>query len=193
DPLRIDIPLLLPEVTDAADRCVERLLSELSGRKGVEKVHILEATESGAAQLCIHFDQSVLSLQRIRQLVDAAGAKVSEQFGHAAWTVDVTHTRRARTVTDLLRTIPGVLEANVSASGAAVIEFDRSVTSEEQVKRSLERRSSASETGRDADAAPDRHGHAPGKHAEVEPAHTHGDGGFWSGTEIQFALACGTL
>ena len=25
DPLRIDIPLILPEVTDAADRCVERL------------------------------------------------------------------------------------------------------------------------------------------------------------------------
>lgn len=193
DPLRIDIPLLLPEVTDAADRCVERLLSELSGRKGVEKVHILEATESGAAQLCIHFDQSVLSLQRIRQLVDAAGAKVSEQFGHAAWTVDVTHARRARTLADLLQTIPGVLEANVSASGAARIEFDRSVTSEEQIKLALDRRSSTSEAGPPADAGHDGHGHAPGKHADAESGHAHGDSGFWSGSEIRFALACGAL
>lgn len=29
DPLRIDIPLVLPEVTDAADRCVGRLLADL--------------------------------------------------------------------------------------------------------------------------------------------------------------------
>jgi len=192
DPLRIDIPLLLPEVTDAADRCVERLLSELSGREGVERVHVVPATESGPAQLCIHFDQSVLSLQRIRQLVEAAGAKIAEQFGHAAWTIEVAHARRARTLADLLRTIPGVLEANVSASGAARIEFDRSATSEEQIKRELERRSSAGEPVQD-EVEDDGHGHAPGKHAEAEAGHAHGEGGFWSGTEIRFALACGTL
>ena len=45
DPLRIDLPLLLPDVTDVADRCVERLLSELRGREGVQKVHALAATE----------------------------------------------------------------------------------------------------------------------------------------------------
>ena len=95
DPLRIDIPLILPEVTDAADRCVERLLSELSGREGVERVHVLAATGSAPAQLCLHFDQSALSLQRIRELVNAAGAKVASQFGHAGWKVDVPHARRS--------------------------------------------------------------------------------------------------
>ena len=192
DPLRIDIPLLLPDVVDAADRCVERLLSELSGREGVERVHVVSATESGPAQLCIHFDQSMLSLQRIRQLVEAAGAKIAEQFGHAAWTIEVAHARRARTLADLLRTIPGVLEANVSASGAARIEFDRSATSEEQIKRELERRSSAGEPVQ-VEVEDDGHGHVPGKHAEAEAGHAHGEGGFWSGTEIRFALACGTL
>ena len=192
-PLRIDIPLLLPEVTDAADLCVERLLAELSGREGVEKVHVVPATESRPAQLCIHFNQSVLSLPRIRQLVNAAGAKVAEQFGHAAWTVDVTHARRARTLAELVRTIPGVLEANISASGAASIEFDRSVTSEQQIKHELERRSSAGEAARSKNAEHQGHSHAPGKHEEAKAGHSHGDGGFWSGTELRFALACGAL
>ena len=192
-PLRIDIPLLLPEVTDAADLCVERLLAELSGREGVEKVHVVPATGSRPAQLCIHFNQSVLSLQRIRQLVNAAGAKVAEQVGHAAWTVDVTHARRARTLADLLRTMPGVLEANISASGAASMEFDRLVTSEQQIKRELERRSSAGEAEQSGNAGHPGHRHAPGKHEEAEAGHSHSDGGFWSGTELRFALASGAL
>ena len=193
DSLRIDIPLLLPDVPDAADRCVQRLLSELSGREGVDKVHVLEAAGSGTAQLCIHFDQSILSLQRIRQLVDAAGAKVAERFGHVTWTIDVPHARRARTLADLLRAVPGVLEATVSASGAARIEFDRSVTSEEQVKRELERWNGRGEVGQDADRGHERYGHVPGKHEDTEAGHAHGDGSFWSGTEIRFALACGVL
>lgn len=193
DPLRIDIPLVLPDITDAADRCVERLLSELNGREGVEKVHVLQATDAAPAQLCIHFDQKVLPLNRIRQLVTAAGARIAEQFGHAAWKLEVPHARRARTLTDLLRAIPGVLEANISASGEARVEFDRSAVSEEAIKRELRQRSTASETVLPADAGHEGHGHAPGEHTEGSHGHSHGDGGFWSGTELRFALACGAL
>lgn len=193
DRLLIEIPILLPEVTDAADRCVERLLSELHGREGVDKAHVLPATESAPARLCIHFDRSVLPLQRIRQLVGAAGARVAGQFGHALWTVDVPHARRARTLADLLQTIPGVLEANVSASGATRVEFDRSVASEEQIKREFERRGSTSPDEQTADAGHDGHGHAPGKHGDAGAGHSHGAGGFWSSTELRFALGCGVL
>lgn len=177
DPLRIDIPLLLPEVTDVADRCVERLLSELRGRQGVDKVHILAATAATPAQLCIHFDRSLLSLQRIRQLVAAAGAGVAEKIGHASWAVEEPHARRSRTLTDMLRSMDGVLEAGVSASGAARVEFDRSITSEEEIKHELERKGRTSETAAE----------------EVEAGHAHEDRGFWSGTELRFALASGAL
>src|SRR3546814_12102177 len=36
DQLRLDIPLLLPEVAATADRCVARLTSEPEGREGVD-------------------------------------------------------------------------------------------------------------------------------------------------------------
>ena len=175
DPLRIDIPLLLPDVTDVADQCVERLLSELRGRQGVDKVHVLAATAVTPAQLCIHFDRSLLSLQRIRQLVAAAGAGVAEKIGHASWAVEEPHARRTRTLTEMLRTIDGVLEAGVSASGAVRVEFDRSITSEEEIKHELERKGRTSETTAE----------------EVEAGHAHE--GFWSGTELRFALASGAL
>ena len=171
DPLRIDIPLILPEVTDAADRCVERLLAELSGREGVERVHVLPATASAPAQLCLHFDQSALSLQRIRELVNAAGAKVASRFGHAGWKVDVAHARRARTLTDLLQSIPGVLEANVSAAGLARVEFDRSITSEETIKREFEKRTGGTAGEPPAGDRGDR------RHHLLDPAHAAGTPG----------------
>lgn len=40
DKLRLDIPILLPEVHDAADACVVRLISEMRGREGIEHVHV---------------------------------------------------------------------------------------------------------------------------------------------------------
>ena len=33
---RIDLPLILPDVPDASDRCVTRLISILAGRPGID-------------------------------------------------------------------------------------------------------------------------------------------------------------
>lgn len=83
DKLRLDIPILLPEVHDSADACVARLVSEMRGREGVEHVHIAPASDGKAAQLCIHYDAAVLPLPRIRELVSGAGASIGKRYGHA--------------------------------------------------------------------------------------------------------------
>jgi Cd2+/Zn2+-exporting ATPase len=219
DPLRIDIPLVLPDVTDAADRCVRRLLADLQAREGVSKAHVVVASEFAPPQLCVHYDPTVLSLPRIRQLVNAAGAQLAAQFGHTTWQVGVAHARRARTLTEHLRSIPGVLDGEVSPSGVARVEFDRTVSSEEAIRGELERlagdsgTSGAMAASRGAAAAPAQgtHGTRTGRsdhaaHDERDArdtsnthdkgdahGHSHGDGGFWSGTQLRFALACGAL
>ena len=66
--LRLDIPVVLPHVRDAADACIERLQSELLARPGVDRVHIRPAEGEGPGQLCVHFDPQVMSLARIREL-----------------------------------------------------------------------------------------------------------------------------
>jgi hypothetical protein len=43
DRLQLDIPVLLPSLPDEADACVGRLVGELEGRDGIDRVHVLPA------------------------------------------------------------------------------------------------------------------------------------------------------
>src|SRR3546814_1373916 len=97
------------------------------------------APGNGNAQLCIHYDPDFLPLARVRQLATSAGAAITGQDGHIRWDVDgLLHERRARAVGDQLRRLAGVIEAEASAVGAVRVEFDRSVTSEQDIRRALE-------------------------------------------------------
>ena len=101
--LRLDIQVLLPEIRDEADACVGRLISELEGKLGVEGVHLRPASDALPAQLCVHYDPQELPLARIRQIVEASGARISARFGHVLWDADcIGHERRARMVADAL-------------------------------------------------------------------------------------------
>lgn len=60
DKLDLDAPVLLPEVPDAADACVGRLVSTLSAKPGVDRAHVVAAEGATPARLCIHFDPAVL-------------------------------------------------------------------------------------------------------------------------------------
>ena len=56
DKLELDIPVLLPDLPDAADACLDRLVSTLSKREGVERAHVICLDGNTPAALCIHFD-----------------------------------------------------------------------------------------------------------------------------------------
>src|SRR3546814_16347881 len=105
DQVKLDIPLLLPEVDSDADRCVARLISDLEGREGVDKVHVVRTSDGTPPQLCIHYRPDILPLERVRQLARSAGAELTEQYQHLLWDdlEGVGHARRARTISDRLR------------------------------------------------------------------------------------------
>lgn len=99
--LLLDIPILIPQVSQGDDAIVGQLLDELSGRIGVVKVHVKPHSDTAPAQLCIHYDPALLPLARVRELVEARGVRVSERFGHLLWkTNGIGNTRRARTVSE---------------------------------------------------------------------------------------------
>jgi len=129
--LRLDLPLVLPDVADANDSCVTRLLEALSGRPGLIEAHVV-GRESGSPQLCIHYDPATLSLTRVRELANSVGAQITSRFAHLVLRAGAPlHARGARGAADSLRGIPGVVEADVGVSGAVRIEYDRSVLSED--------------------------------------------------------------
>ena len=199
--LRLDIPVLLPEVDDMADACVNRLTADLAARRGVEKVHVVPAEAEFPARLCLHYDPEVLPLARIREIARAAGAQITARFGHLTWNVSgIGHERRARTVAEKLRAMKGVLEAEANAAGTVHVEFDREAVSEEDVGEALRNlgveRTEASASfqggGKNVHAGHD-HGPNDEKHEEGD-GHDHAHGEFLGpNTELIFALSSGAL
>ena len=129
--LRLDLPLVLTGVDDAEDRCVARLTDALSGRPGIEEAHIVGG-DGDSPQLCVHYNPNEITFGRVRELVQSVGAQLGARYAHLVFRTDgPLHARSARRVADGLRNVPGVLEADVAASGALRVEYDRSTVSEQ--------------------------------------------------------------
>ncbi len=198
DKLELDIPVLLPEVSDAADACVDRLVAIVGAKPGVDRVHVKPATADAPAKLCLHFDPGQLPLARVRDMVRAAGAEVSALYGHAVFQVKgVTHQRRATTVGDALRALPGVLQAEASAAGTVRVDYDRQRTSEPAIRKALVDLKLSPTVAQKGDQEGHDHGagvHPGGSGGGAGDAHGHAEGGFLGpNTELIFALACGAL
>jgi Cd2+/Zn2+-exporting ATPase len=171
-PVRLDLPVLLPDAPDERDACVERLIAEIAGLPGVRRVHVLPAGEGRPAQLCIHHDPAVAEVARLRDLALAAGARLTARYGHALWQVaGQLGARRARRVGEALRRLPGVMEAEATAGGPVRIEFDRAVASEQALEAALATLRLRRTGGAHDHASGGAHDHASGG------AHDHASGG----------------
>lgn len=208
DKLELEITVLLPEVTDAADVCVGRLIATLTGKAGIERVHVVPAAGELPAKLCIHFDPAAFSLPRVREMVQAAGAEISARYGHTTWEVEgIGHERRARTVCDTLRRVPGVLEAVASAAGRVRVEYDRDRVRETEIVNAIGKLRVTLGRQVSADTAEDNHpahendsGHESGHGSTADEKHGPGDGHnhahaglLGPNTELTFALASGAM
>ena len=97
--VRIELPLLLPEIPDARDACVRRLQELLTLRRGITRTHVVD--DGDTPSLCLHYDPATTNVARIRDLAEAGGARLTEQFGHVLWPVTgIGHARKARAVAE---------------------------------------------------------------------------------------------
>lgn len=190
DKAQFDLPLLLPDLPDAVDACVGRLIDRLRPRAGVDEVHVQPATGEAPAKLCIHYDPQILSLATIRNEVRAAGAEIAQQFGHVPWQVDGTlHTRRARTIGDRLAGLPAI-PGRFNPAGGVRVEFERAKITENQIAEALAEMGLA--LTQPGIAPVDARLHVAEGLAEAEHEHAH-EGPFGANGELYFALASGAL
>ncbi len=162
-PLRIDLPILLPEAPDVRDACVQRLLDLAATVPGVERAHIDDGTEEAGAggaesvvvrgaptgggvqdagpQLCIHYDATRVTMAHVEAQVRAAGAGITARYGHAVLRFDSVDSEDAGLrIEDGLRKEPGVLAVSVNvAAQVARVEFDKRLTAEDRVALALRR------------------------------------------------------
>ncbi|GAB3943822.1 heavy metal translocating P-type ATPase [Spirosoma harenae] len=210
--LQIDLPVLLPDLPDEKDQCVRRLIDLLAERTGIDKVHIRSDSSDGStadhtAQLCIHYDPQLISLNRVQTLAQQAGAEITHRYGHfVGYLSGIRHARHARIVAEKIRHWQGVLEASVSASGAVHLEFDQQKTSLSTLLQHLKQNDTPAETSQNSTTINHGHDHSheghthdhaePHTHSHNEQAgHSHGDGHnhggiFGPNTELIFAILC---
>jgi Cd2+/Zn2+-exporting ATPase len=179
----IDLAVVLPAEVDGDDACARRLAEVVGGSRGVSEAHVV--TEDATAWLCVHYDDSLTSVSRIRELAGTAGAQLGARYGHAVWPLPgVVHARRARRLTADLLGVPGVLDAEVSAAGMARLEWDRTVTDGDELAQSV------------AALGLPRPGGAVSRSVEQAEAHEHDHdhgGIFGERTETVFAMLAGAL
>ncbi len=214
---QLEIELLLPDIHDETDGCVQRLRDLIEARKGIDKVHLEKRNGYPPSRLCVHFDPDVISVGELRQFARQAGTQLGKRYGHLLLKVSGMHAHKADTLAAKLRKLSGVLDAGVSSDGVLRIEFDREVTDQDavqqaigllgiNVKRVIDPRPSATTRldQQSIDSHDPRHDHQPGEpvHSEHDHAHHHGHshhhdhvhgGIFGERSELIFAIICGAL
>lgn len=136
---RIDLGLLLPDVPDTRDACVRRLEARISEEPGILRAHVLDEAQEAPA-LCLHYDPAVTTLAQVERLARAAGARITERFGHEVLPVRIIGGEdAARRFEAELARAPGILGATVNLAAQRVrVEFDRERTSLERIKETLQ-------------------------------------------------------
>lgn len=196
--VQLDLSVLLPEVTEADDNCVDRLAEGVGELSGVERVHVTDAEGDSPPKLCIHFDRGRIALADVQRVALREGARLTGEVGHLLLTVEgIGHERRARTVSETLQRQEGVFEAEATTTGLVRVEYDRERTDEKTIAAALDTlgvRSPPDDAAPEAAADPD-HDHSDGDdhdHDHGPGGHDHDHGGiFGSRTELIFALGSG--
>jgi len=196
--IQLDLPVLLPDVPDAKDTCVDRLTSSLQEQAGIDRAHVATSTNGEPDCLCVHYAPEVVSLPRIRQRAKSLGTELTDRYGHLVWAVrGISHPRRARTIAKRLRRIDGVVEAEASAAERIRVEYDRSETDEDAIRDALRSMGVRVQGGvleaqevREETDEEDHDGqiHEEGQNHKV--VHDHG-GIFGEKTELIFAIIAG--
>lgn len=197
--LKINLDIVLPNIPDERDECVQRIIAATSSKKGIEKVHIVPKTETSKAKLCFHYDPNVISIEEVEEMAKNAGAEITERFGHLLIEVKgIRQVRHARIIESKLKDLKGILSVSVSATGWISLEFDHHETDHPTIYKRINK------TGLQI-ISPDlkslqihihtkdeKHEHT--EHEHDEHVHKYARGGiFGERTELTFAIICGSF
>jgi len=195
---KINLDIILPEVPDERDECINRVISSIQNKRGIDKIHIVPQEGNKKAQLCFHYDPSCISIAEIEKLAKKAGAEITQLYGHLLVQVSgVRQPRHARILEADINGVEGVLNASVSGTGFIQLEYDKSKTSTKKIKNAITGFGLNIINTEDFHAEEHEEDEHPlkGEHGkEAHETHGHKHGGiFGEKTELIFAIVCGAL
>jgi len=200
---RINLDILLPEVPNERDECVNRIIYSLEYKRGIDKVHVVPEEGNKKSQLCFHYDPDTISINEVEIIAKKAGAEITEHYGHLLIDVSgIRQPRHARIIEAQLKSLKGVVAVSVSGTGFIQLEYNKENTSEETITGQIEKsgltinkvddfhaQAAVKETG-----TKEEHKHKHDEHEYAAQGHEHTHGGiFGEKTELIFAIICGAL
>ena len=136
---KLDLSVLLPEIPDEGDRCVELLMEKLRAHPDIHSVILSETDRAGGmAMLEISYNREALTAQQVRQIARDSGAEISNKIGHLELEVNgLQHERRHKVASELLEDHPDIFDADSSFDGKIRVEYDKEKLSDEAVRELL--------------------------------------------------------
>jgi len=136
--VKLNIPLLAPDIKDGYDDCLSHLEAALQYQKGIVRAHV--ERDQTPAQLCIHYDPNLISLAAVQRIALQSGSEFTEQYRHEQ--IPFTHMDAADAALGLTRRLeqmPGMLHANVNyAVGLAFVAYNSNVLQRATIERTMQ-------------------------------------------------------
>jgi Cd2+/Zn2+-exporting ATPase len=135
--LELDIPLLLPGLTDHEDNCLERLETALKDQRGILRAHV--EYEKDPLVLCLHYNPGLTSIEDVRRIATRTGTEIANRYHHEVIPVEGMDCSDCVTVLEhSLKRIEGVLHVKASYTAQKVfVEFDSKTTTHKAIVRRI--------------------------------------------------------
>lgn len=136
--LEIEIPLLIPGLTNHQDNCLDRLETDLNNQRGILRAHIESQKEPMI--LCLHYNPALTSIEDVRRTATRAGTDIANRYHHEAIPVEGMDCSDCVIVLEhSLERVEGVLDVKASYTAQKVfIEFDSKFTNRRLIERRIQ-------------------------------------------------------
>ncbi len=137
--LQLEIPVLLPDIEDERDQCVERLKERITDyAKGIVQAHV--ERKNGEALLCLHYDPNLISLEWVRKVAEEAGAEITNQYRHELLAITgMDCPDCAGSIEHILGRLEGIITVSVNYAAEKMrIEYDTTLISHEEIIRRVQ-------------------------------------------------------
>ncbi len=123
--IELEISLLLPNVQDEQDECLNRLETALQNQKGILRAHM--ERDKALVDLCLHYDPNLISLEQVRRMAARAGTGIANRYHHELLPIEGMDCSDCVTVIEhSLGRMDGVLAVNVNyATSNMRVEYDK--------------------------------------------------------------------
>jgi len=130
-------PLLMPDILESCDDCLEIMVENLSSRKGISRVHV--KNDQDHPHLCLHYDPNQISVAAVQELAEKAGVDFTGRYRHEQIPFSgMDAADAAITLASVLEELPGMLHANVNyAAGLIFVAYDITVLQSKSIDETI--------------------------------------------------------